>query len=127
VERKDEIMPTSSEAQSRVLSEAVARISPLWGIGDDLLAEILGVSASHVADLRSGTLQLARSDPGFRAGQYLVRLYEELGALIGDDRAVIAWLQTENMDLGGRPIDLVRTECGLRDMLSYLETRIAPS
>jgi hypothetical protein len=127
VERKDEMMPTSSEAQSRVLSEAVARVSALWGIGDDLLGEILGVSASHVADLRSGTFQLARSDPGFRAGQYLVRLYEELGALIGDDRAVIAWLQAENMDIGGRPIDLVRTDRGLREMLSYLETRIGPS
>lgn len=127
MERKDEMMPTSSEAQSRVLSEAVARVSALWGIDDDLLGEILGVSASHVADLRSGTFQLARSDPGFRAGQYLVRLYEELGALIGDDRAVVAWLQAENMDLGGQPIDLVRTDRGLREMLSYVEARMGPS
>ena len=123
MERKDEMMPTSSEAQSRVLFEAVARVSALWGIDDDLLGEILGVSASHVADLRSGTFQLARSDPGFRAGQYLVRLYEELGALIGDDPAVIGWLQAENVDLGGRPIDLIRTERGLRELLSYVETR----
>ena len=127
MERKDEMMETSSEAQSRVLSEAVARVSALWGIDDDLLGEILGVSASHVADLRSGTFQLARSDPGFRAGQYLVRLYEELGALIGDDRAVVAWLQAENMDLGGQPIDLVRTDRGLREMLSYVEARMGPS
>lgn len=127
MERKDEMMPASTEAQSRVLSEAVARVCALWGIGDELLAEILGVSASHVADLRSGTFQLARSDPGFRAGQYLVRLYEELGALIGDDPAVIAWLQAENMDLGGRPIDLVRTDRGLREILSYVETRMGSS
>jgi len=127
VERKDEMMETTSEAQSRVLSEAVVRVSSLWGIGDDLLAEILGVSASHVADLRSGTYQLARSDPGFRAGQYFVRLYEELGALIGDDPAVITWLQAENMDLGGRPIDLIRTDRGLREILSYAETRMGAS
>ncbi|MGB3317671.1 MAG: MbcA/ParS/Xre antitoxin family protein [Sphingopyxis granuli] len=127
MERKDEMMPTTTEAQGRVLSEAVARVSALWGIGDDLLAEILGVSASHAADLRSGTFQLARSDPGFRAGQCLVRLYEELGALIGDDRSVMAWLQAENLDLGGRPIDLVRTDRGLREILSYVETRLAPS
>ena len=126
MERKDEMMPTSLEAQSRVLSEAVARVSALWGIGDDLLAEILGVSASHVADLRSGTFQLGRSDPGFRAGQYFVRLDEELGALIGDDRAVIAWLQAESLDLGGRPIDLVRTDRGLRETLSYVETGMGP-
>lgn len=127
MERKDEMIPTTSEAQSRVLSEAVAGVSAQWGIGDDLLAEILGVSAGRAAGLRSGTFQLARSDPGFRAGQCLVRLYEELEALIGDDRAVIAWLRAENLDLGGRPIDLVRTDRGLREILSYVETRLAPS
>jgi hypothetical protein len=37
----------------------------------------------------------------------------------------MAWLQTENMDLGGRPIDLVRAEGGLRELLTYAETRSA--
>jgi len=77
--------------------------------------------------MRSGTFRLARPDPAFRAGQYLVRLFQELGVLIGDDRSVMAWLQTGNMDLGGRPIDLIRTERGLRELLSYVETRNAPS
>lgn len=124
---KDEMMETSSEAQSRVLSEAVALVATLWNIGDDLLGEILGIADSRAADLRSGTFRLARPDPAFRAGQYLVRLFQELGVLIGDDRSVMAWLQTENMDLGGRPIDLIRTERGLRELLSYVETRTAPS
>ena len=127
MERKDKMMETSSEAQSRVLSEAVARIAALWSIGDDLLGEILGVAGSRAADLRNGTFRLARPDPAFRAGQYLVRLFQELAVLIGDDRSVMAWLQTENMDLGGRPIDLVRTEGGLRELLSYVETRRAAS
>lgn len=123
MEREDEMMETSSEAQSRVLSEAVARIAALWSIGDVLLGEILGIAGSRVADLRNGRFRLARPDPAFRAGQYLVRLFQELAVLIGDDRSVIAWLQTENMDLSGRPIDLVRTERGLRELLSYVEKR----
>lgn len=127
MERKDEMMETSSEAQSRVLSEAVARIAALWSIGDDLLGEILGIAGSRAADLRNGTFRLARPDPAFRAGQYLVRLFQELGMLIGDDRSVMVWLQTENMDLGGRPIDLVRTGGGLRELLTYVETRRASS
>ncbi|MGV7120285.1 MbcA/ParS/Xre antitoxin family protein [Sphingopyxis sp. 550A] len=127
MDRKDEMMETSSEAQSRVLSEAVARIAALWSIGDDLLGEILGIAGNRVADLRNGTFRLARPDPAFRAGQYLVRLFQKLAILIGDDRSVMAWLQTENMDLGGRPIDLVRTEGGLRELLSYVETRRASS
>jgi uncharacterized protein (DUF2384 family) len=120
---KDEMMETSSEAQSRVLSEAVARVAALWSIGDDMLGEILGIAGNRAADLRNGTFRLARPDPAFRAGQYLVRLFQELAVLIGDDRSVMAWLQTENMDLGGRPIDLVRTEGGSRELLSYVETR----
>ena len=124
---KDEMMETSSEAQSRVLSEAVARVAAIWSIGDDLLGEILGVAGSRAADLRNGTFRLARPDPAFRAGQNLVRLFQELGVLLGDDRSVLAWLQTENMDMGGRPIDLGRTEGGLRELLSYVETRRASS
>jgi uncharacterized protein (DUF2384 family) len=127
VEGKDERMETSSEAQGRILSEAVAHVAALWNIGDDLLGEILGIAGSRAADLRNGTFRLARPEPAFRAGQYLVRLFQELAVLIGDDRSVMAWLQTENMDLGGRPIDLVRTERGLRELLTYLETRKASS
>lgn len=124
---KDDMMETSSEAQSRVLSEAVARIAALWSIDDDLLGEMLGIAGGRAADLRAGTFRLARPDPAFRAGQYLVRLFQELGVLIGDDQSVMAWLQVENMDLGGRPIDLVRTEGGLRELLTYVETRKASS
>ena len=124
---KDEMMETSSEAQSRVLSEAVARVAALWSIGDDMLGEILGIAGNRAADLRNGTFRLARPEPAFRAGQYLVRLFQELSVLIGDDRSVMAWLQTENMDLGGRPIDLIRTEHGLHELLTYLETRRASS
>ncbi len=124
---KDEMMETSSEAQSRVLSEAVARVAALWSIGDDMLGEILGIAGNRAADLRNGTFRLARPDPAFRAGQYLVRLFQKLAVLIGDDRSVMAWLQTENMDLGGRPIDLIRTERGLSELLSYVETRRASS
>lgn len=127
MERKEDMMETSSEAQGRVLSEAVARIAALWSLDDDLLGDILGITGGHAADLRNGTFRLARPDPAFRAGQYLVRLFQDLSMLIGDDRSVMAWLQTENMDLGGRPIDLVRTERGLRELLSYVETRKASS
>lgn len=125
MEGKDEMMERSSEAQSRVLSEAVARVAALWSIGDDLLGEILGIAGNRATDLRNGTFRLARPEPAFRAGQYLVRLFRELSVLIGDDRSVMAWLQTENMDLGGRPIDLIRTERGLHELLTYLEMRRA--
>jgi len=54
VERKDEMMPTSPEAQSRVLSEAVARVSALWGIGDDLLAQTL---ASEPVNISCGCMR----------------------------------------------------------------------
>src|SRR3546814_20357104 len=88
-----------------------------------MLGEILGIAGNRATDLRNGTVRLARPDPAFRAGQYLVGLFQEVGALIGDDRSVMVWLQSEYIDLGRRPIDLIRTERGLRELLTYVETR----
>src|SRR3546814_13495095 len=83
------MIETSSEAQSRVLSEAVARVAALWSIGDDMLGEILGIAGNRATDLRNGPFRLARPDPAFRAGQYIVGLFQEVGALLGDDRSVM--------------------------------------
>ncbi|WP_447952514.1 MbcA/ParS/Xre antitoxin family protein [Sphingopyxis chilensis] len=128
MERKDEMMETSSEAQSRVLSEAVARIAALWSISDDMLGEILGIAGSRAADLRNGTFRLARPDPAFRAGQYLVRLFDSLNWELGTDEAIVSWLHCENIDLGGSPIELIRSTLGLSTVVDYVDgIHFAPS
>ena len=101
--------------QSRVLSEAAARVAGCWKLTNEQLGAILGLSPATAS-------RLERSGKAFELAQYLVRLFRSLDALMGsDDRASISWLRTENLDLGGRPVDLIRTVRGLSDVADYVD------
>jgi uncharacterized protein (DUF2384 family) len=120
------IMPvaalTNIESENRVLSEAVGRIAACWKLTNDQLAAILGLSPATVSRLRSGGFRLDRSNKAFELGQYLVRLFRSLDALMGsDDEASAGWLRANNIDLGGRPIDLLRTVRGLGEVTNYVD------
>ncbi|MGL3820510.1 antitoxin Xre/MbcA/ParS toxin-binding domain-containing protein [Sphingopyxis sp. R3-92] len=108
--------------QNRILSEAVVRVAGCWQLTNEQLGAILGLSPATASRLRSGGFQLDRSGKSFELGQYLIRLFRSLDALMGsDDRAAISWLKTANLDLGGRPIDLIRSIRGLGDVTDYVD------
>ncbi|KQX22794.1 MULTISPECIES: MbcA/ParS/Xre antitoxin family protein [unclassified Sphingomonas] len=108
--------------QGRVLSEAIVRIAGCWKLTNEQLGAILGLSPATASRLRSGSFQLERSSKPFELGQYLVRLFRSLDALMGsDDGASISWLRTANLDLDGRPIELIRTVRGLSDVADYVD------
>lgn len=108
--------------QGRILSEAVVRVAACWRLTNEQLGAVLGLSPATASRLRSGSVRLDRSGKEFELGQYLVRLFRSLDALMGsDDTASISWLKTANLDLGGRPIDLVRSIRGLSDVADYVD------
>lgn len=108
--------------QNRVLTEAVARVADCWKLTNEQLGAILGLSPATASRLRSGGFRLDRSGKAFELGQYLVRLFRSLDALMGsDDTASVSWLRTANLDLDGRPIDLIRTVRGLSDVADYVD------
>lgn len=110
------------DSENRVLSEAVGRIAACWKLTNEQLAAILGLSPATVSRLRSGGFRLDRSTKAFELGQYLVRLFRSLDALMGsDDEASAGWLRANNLDLGGRPIDLIRTVRGLGEVANYVD------
>jgi hypothetical protein len=116
---KAECLAPTEEA---VLSAAIGRAAALWGMTNDTLGEILGVSAATASRLRSGAYLLPRGSKPFELGQYLVRLFRSLDAIMAsDDAASISWLQTENIDLAGRPLDLIRSVRGLTEVAHYLD------
>lgn len=111
-----------ARSEEAVLSTAVARAAALWGMTNDSLGDVLGVSAATASRLRSGNYLLPRSSKSFELGQYLVRLFRSLDAIMAsDDAASMSWLQTENIDLAGRPMDLIRTVRGLTEVAHYLD------
>ena len=108
--------------ENRVLSQAVSRVAACWRLTNEQLGAVLGLSPATASRLRSGGYELDRSTKAFELGQYLVRLFRSLDALMGsDDRASLSWLRAANLDLGGRPVDLIRTISGLNAVANYVD------
>jgi len=105
-----------------VLTEAVGRIARCWKLTNEQLGTVLGLSPATASRLRSGGFELDRSTKAFELGQYLVRLFRGLDALMGsDDDAAMSWLRTPNLDLDGRPIELIRSVRGLSEVANYID------
>jgi hypothetical protein len=115
---RDSVIPTDRE----VLSKAVARAADLWKLTNETLGEIVGVSASTASRLRSGAWKLEPKTKPFELAQYFVRLFRSLDSLVGsDDAASTSWLEATNVDLDGRPIELIRTVKGLTEVANYVD------
>ena len=117
------VKPTAvSPTDDAVLSKAVANVARLWGLSNDRLGRVIGISAPTASRLRSGSWHLERGTKPFELGQYLIRLFRSLDSLMGsDDKAAISWLKTRNTDLDGRPIDLILTIRGLTEVANYVD------
>lgn len=112
----------SSRDRADVLTEAIARIAELWGLKNAKLGAVLGVSMATASRLRSGETRLDPASKSFEAGQFLLRLFRSLDALLGsDDSAAKRWLETNNLDLGGKPIDQIDTMRGLIEVCDYVD------
>ena len=104
------------------LTVAVARIAEFWGLNNTRLGVILGLSAPTISRLKRGVSQIDPASKSFEAGQFLLRLFRSLDALLGsDDAAVKSWLETPNLDLGGRPINRIETIRGLIEVCDYVD------
>lgn len=110
----------------RVLTDAVARIAQFWGLTNAKLGAVLGLSPATISRLRSGKTELDPATKSFEAGQYLLRLFRSLDALLGsDDLAAQSWLATSNLDLDAPPIDLIDSFKGLMTVCDYVDAHRA--
>ena len=69
----------------KVLTTAIARIAEFWGLTNAKLGSVLGLSPATVSRLRSSKADLDPASKSFEAGQYLLRLFRSLDALLGSD------------------------------------------
>jgi uncharacterized protein (DUF2384 family) len=114
--------PSQNANENRVLTAAVSRVATCWKLTNEQLGAILGLSPATASRLKSGGFELDRSSKAFELGQYLVRLFRGLDALMGsDDAASTSWLRSPNLDLDGRPIDLIRSIHGLGIVTNYVD------
>ena len=122
-------MATQAEhvrSDAEVLSTAVVRVAGFWGLSNAKLAMVLGLSPATASRLKAGTSLLDPASKSFEAGQFLLRLFRGLDALMGsDDEASRRWLGTENLDLEARPIDLIDSFRGLITVCDYVDAHRA--
>lgn len=108
--------------KAATLSSALARIAEFWGLSNAKLGAILGLSAPTISRMKRGETALDPASKSFEAGQFLVRLFRNLDAMLGsDDAAAKRWLDTPNLDLGARPIDEIETMRGLIAVCDYVD------
>ena len=104
------------------LSTAIVRIAEFWSLNNAKLGLILGLSAPTISRLKRGATELDPASKSFEAGQFLLRLFRSLDALLGsDDAAARRWLDTPNLDLGGKPIEKLDTMRGLIELCDYVD------
>lgn len=104
------------------LSEAIVRIAEFWALSNTKLGAILGLSAPTISRLKRGASELDPASKSFEAGQFLLRLFRSLDALLGsDDAAARRWLDTVNLDLAAKPIDKLDTMRGLIEVCDYVD------
>lgn len=115
---RNSVLPTDAT----VLSKAVSRTAEFWNLTNQTLGHIIGVSASTASRLRAGTWQLERGTKQFELAQFLVRLFRSVDSLMGsDDEATTSWLSIDNVDLNGKPIDLIKSVKGLTEVANYVD------
>jgi uncharacterized protein (DUF2384 family) len=108
--------------KASTLSAAVTRIADFWGFSNAKLGAVLGLSAATISRLRAGSTMLDPASKSFEAGQFLLRLFRGLDALLGsDDAAAKGWLDTPNLDLGTKPIERIDTIRGLIEVCDYVD------
>ena len=111
---------------SEVLTRAVLRAAGTLDIPSASLAEILGLSAATVSRMKSGEYRLNDRRKEFELAVLFVRLFRSLDAIVGGEETVSRqWLANQNLALGGRPIDKIRTISGLSEVIAYLDARRA--
>lgn len=116
------IQPKSKIDENHVLTTAVSRVATCWKLTNEQLGAVLGLSPATASRLKSGGFELDRTTKAFELGQHLVRLFRSLDALMGsDDAASMSWLRSPNLDLDGRPIDLIRSIRGLGAVTNYVD------
>lgn len=116
------VKPSANSRDGLLLAVAVQKAAEFWGLTNEVLGQILGMSDSTVSRLRNGNWQFQPGTKSFELAQYLLRLFRSLDSMMGsDDLAARSWLNSENRDLNGKPIELIRTIRGLSDVADYLD------
>lgn len=112
---------TQKPEAAAVLSKAVARAAERLDVSKSMLAKVLGVSPPTISRLYSGTYLLDQNRKEWDFALLFVRVFRSLDSIVGDESTARKWLNSENLGLNARPIELIRNTEGLVRVVQYLD------
>lgn len=119
-------MAPARVSDGAVITKAALRAAGRLGVPQKAVSRIIGVSEATVSRMQSGRVTLSPGDKPFELAALFVRLFRSLDAMVGgDDAAARAWLTSENLVLGGVPLERIQSVTGLVDVVAYLDSRRA--
>ena len=110
--------------REEVLTTAVINASNLLGLTDQQFADALDISPQNLAKLKSGQSLLEDGSDSFIQAALLICVFSSIDAIAGGDTSVVKqWMNSNNLALNARPIELIGERKGLENVISYLDSR----
>ena len=112
--------------EGQILSKAVARAAALLDVDDDGLSTILGVPGAVLPRMRDGLYGFEPGTRGFDAAVLFVRLFRSLDAIVGGNTDLArAWLRNHNTAFDASPLEKIKNDVGLSEVVDYLDAQRA--
>ena len=110
--------------RAATLTKAALSAAGRLGISGALLAKILRIPDTSVARMQAGVEVLPPGSKASVRGELLVQLFHNLDAAMDHlEEASRAWLNTNCLELEGRPINVIQTGEGLMKAVAYLSSK----
>lgn len=103
------------------LTKAVMRAAEHLNFSQAALAHVLGISPASISRMAGGQYVLDNRRKEWEFGVLFVRMFRSLDAILGHGEQARTWLQDNNLALGGKPVDLMRSTEGLVRVVHYLD------
>ena len=111
----------NSASTASVLAEAILNTADLLGLSQTQLATVMGLDLASINTLEFSAV-LEPTSAHSEAGLLLIRLYQSLSALTGDDSEWIDYFMNAfNTATDGVPIQQIQTRKGLEKVLTVVE------
>ena len=111
----------NSASTTMVLAEAVLKTANLLGLSNTQLATVMGLDLTSMNQIEFSAVLEPTSSQG-KTGLLLIRLYQSLSTLTGDDSEWIDYFMNAfNTATDGVPIQQIQTREGLEKALTVTE------
>lgn len=114
--------PRPHDDAAAVATKAFLRAAAALSLSQAQLATLLGVSPASLSRMAAGQrmVQLGTREGDFAL--FVLRIFRSLDPLVGgDDAKARRWLTSENLHLGGVPLDLMQRIDGIVHVAEYLD------